>query len=130
MNLKLLLQLSLFGLAMAIGTVFVIPANIEPAFWLAIFVICAYIIAKNAASNYFLHGFVLSLFNSVWITAFHIAFYDNYIANNPQMLEMNANMPMPDQPRLMMLIMGPVFGAIFGLILGLFAFIAGKLVKK
>ncbi len=42
MNWKLILQLSLFGLAMAVGTVFVIPSNVEPLFWLAIFAVCAY----------------------------------------------------------------------------------------
>ena len=33
---KLISRLSLFGLAMAIATVFAIPSNIEPAFWLVI----------------------------------------------------------------------------------------------
>ena len=33
---KLIFRLSLFGLAMAIATVFAIPSNIEPAFWLVI----------------------------------------------------------------------------------------------
>jgi hypothetical protein len=48
MNWKLIFQLSLFGLAMGIATVFVIPSNIEPAFWLVIFLICAYLIAKQS----------------------------------------------------------------------------------
>jgi hypothetical protein len=46
MDWKLILQLSLFGLAMAIATVFVIPPTVEPAFRLVIFLICAYAIAK------------------------------------------------------------------------------------
>jgi uncharacterized membrane protein len=49
---------------------------------------------------------------------------------HPEMAQMNANMPMPDRPQLMMVLMGPVFGAVSGLILGLFSFIASKLVKK
>ncbi len=40
MNGKLILQLSMFGLAMGLATVFFIPSSIEPAFWLAIFVVC------------------------------------------------------------------------------------------
>jgi uncharacterized membrane protein len=39
-------------------------------------------------------------------------------------------MPLPDSPRLMMLITGPVIGIISGLVLGLFAFIASKIFKK
>jgi len=51
MNWKLILQLSLFGLAMAFATVFVVPSNIEPLLWLPIFVICAYLIAKRGSTT-------------------------------------------------------------------------------
>jgi hypothetical protein len=51
----------MFGLAMGIATVFVIPSNVEPLFWLVIFVVCAYLIAKRARGRYFLHGVLVSL---------------------------------------------------------------------
>jgi len=130
MNWKLIFQLSLFGLAMAIATVFWIPMKMEPVFWLLIFIICAYVIARSHVGNYFLHGFMVSIVNSIWITAAHVIFYNTYIANHPEMADMNSNMPMPTHPRIMMLIMGPIFGAVSGLVLGLFAFIASKMVKK
>lgn len=38
-------------------------------------------------------------------------------------------MPLPDSPRVMMLMTGPLVGVVSGIVLGLFAFIAGKLVK-
>ena len=130
MNRKLILLLSLFGLAMAVATVFVIPSNIEPVFWLIIFITCAYFIAKNAPGKYFVHGFVLSLANCVWITAAHVLLFSTYIANHPQEAAMSAKMPMPEHPRMMMLIMGPAIGIVSGLVQGLFAFIASKIVKK
>jgi len=130
LNTKLIFQLSLFGLVMAIATVFWIPGKIEPAFWLPIFVICAYIIAKRAPGKYFLHGFLVSLVNCVWVTSAHVIFYPTYISNHADELAMMANMPMPEHPRRMMLIFGPLFGILSGLILGLFAFVASKLVKK
>lgn len=130
MNWKLILQLSLFGLAMAIATVFVIPSNIEPLFWLAIFIVCAYLIAKNCSEKYFLTGLLVSLLNAVWITAAHILLFDTYIANHTQEATMMTNMPISVNPKLMMLITGPVIGAVSGLILGLFAFIASKIVKN
>ena len=68
--------------------------------------------------------------NSVWITAAHVIYYDTYMANHPEMVEMNVNMPLKDHSQLMMIIMGPIFGVVFGLILGLFSFISGKIVKK
>jgi hypothetical protein len=130
MNWNLIFRLSLFGLVMAIGTVYFIPGNIEMLCWLLILIYCAYVIAKRAPGRYFWHGFVLSLANSVWVTSAHIIFADRYLAGHEEEMVMLANGPMPTHPRIMMALMGPVFGIIFGLILGLFAFIAGKVVKK
>jgi uncharacterized membrane protein len=130
MNWKLIFQLSLFGLAMALATIAFIPEKFEFVFWIFIFIVCAYLIAKNCTGNYFLHGFLVSLVNSVWITAAHLIFRQSYLANHPQMAQMSASMFLAHHPRLQMLIMGPIFGAAFGLILGLFCLVAGKLVKK
>jgi hypothetical protein len=130
MNWKLIFQLSLFGLAMGIATVFVIPSKIEPAFWLVIFLICAYLIAKRSPGLHFLHGLLLGLANSVWITAAHVLFFDAYIARHAQEAAMMQSLPLPVSLKLMMALAGPVFGLISGVVLGLFAFVAGKLVKS
>ena len=76
MNWELIFQLSLFGLAMGIATVYFIPSNVEPLCWLVIFAICTYFIAKNCTEKYFLNGFCVSLVNSVWITAAHILLFN------------------------------------------------------
>ena len=130
MNWKLIILLSLFGLAMAFATVFFIPSSIEPFCWLAIFIVCAYFIAKKSSGKYFLHGFLVSLVNCVWITSTHIIFFETYFANHANEAEMMTKMPVPDSPRLMMLMTGSIIGIISGLILGLFAFIASKIFKK
>ena len=130
MDWKLIFQLSLFGLAMAIATVFLIPSNIEPVFWLVIFLICAYVIAKGRATGRFVHGVILGLVNSVWITAVHILLFDRYLAGHAQEAAMMKSMPLPDSPRLMMVIVGPVVGLISGIVIGLLALGAGKLVKS
>ena len=130
MNWKLIFQLSLFGLAMGIATVFVIPSKIEPAFWLVIFLICAYVIAKRCPAMLFLHGLLLGLANSVWITAVHVLLFDSYIARHAQEAAMMQSMPLPSSPRMMMALTGPVIGLISGVVLGLFALAAGKLVKN
>lgn len=75
MKIKLIVQLSLFGFAMALATVFFIPSNIETVCWLIIFIICAYIIARNCSSKFFLHGFLVSLVNCVWITSGHVLLF-------------------------------------------------------
>jgi hypothetical protein len=130
MNWNLIFKLSLFGLAMAFATVYFIPSSVEQICWLFIFVICAYIIAKHCASKYFLHGLLVSILNSVWITAVHILLFDQYIANHKEEAEMMQNMPLFDYPRLMMLMTGPLIGIASGLVLGLFSFIAAKFLKK
>lgn len=130
MNWKLILQLSLFGLAMAIATAFVIPSGIEPFCWLAIFIICAFLIAINCTEKYFLNGLMVSIFNAVWMTSVHILFFNSYIARHAQEAEMIRNMTVSVNPKLMMLITGPVIGIVSGLILGLFAIIASKIMKK
>jgi hypothetical protein len=129
MNWKLIFGLSLFGLAMGIGTVFVIPSNIEPIFWLVIFLICAFLIARSRPSGHFFHGLMVGIVNSVWVTGAHVLLFNSYVAHHPKEMAMMSSMPLPTSPRLMMAITGPIIGVISGCILGLFAFVAGKLVK-
>lgn len=130
MNNKLIFQLSMFGLAMAFATVYFIPSNFEPLCWLAIFIVCAYLIAKNCDEKYFLTGLCVSLINAVWITSVHILLFHTYIVRHLQEAEMLTKMPVPDSPRLMMLLAGPVIGLASGIVLGVFAFIASKIMKK
>jgi len=130
MNYKLIFQLSLFGLAMAIATVFWIPSNIEPVYWLIIFIICAYFIALKSSGKYFISGFWVSILNCIWITVIHIIFIHDYLANHLPEAEMLAKMPFSDSPGLMMLLTGPVIGILSGLVLGLFAFLGSRILQK
>jgi hypothetical protein len=127
MNLKLVLQLSLFGLVMAFATVFVIPSTVEPVCWLAIFVVCAYLIARRAPGSYFLHGLLVGILNSVWITSAHVLLFDQYIARHQREADMMAQMPLA--PKMMMLITGPIVGVVSGIVLGILALIVHRLVS-
>jgi hypothetical protein len=129
MNWKLIFQLSLFGVAMGVATVFVISSTIEPLFWLTIFVVCAYLIATRTPGQHLLHGLLVGLVNSIWITASHVLLFDQYIAHHPQEAAMMTSMPLPESPRLMMALMGPVIGLASGMVLGLFAVVAGRVVS-
>jgi len=126
-NWRLIITLSLFGLAMAIATVSLIPSSREPVFWLGIFVACAYAIARRATSQFFLHGLLVSLVNGVWITGSHVLFFDTYITNHPQEAAMTASMPFSSHPRILMVVIGPFIGLVSGLVLGAFCVIAAKL---
>jgi hypothetical protein len=130
MDWKLILKLSLFGLAMAIATVWIIPANVEPLFWLVILLLSAFLIARARPGRNFLHGLLVGIANSVWVTAAHIAFFDHYIANHPKEAAMTKSMPLPDSPRLMMALVGPVIGIVTGVIIGLFAVVVSRFIIR
>jgi len=129
MNWKLIFGLSLFGLAMGLATVFWVPSSVEPFFWLVIFVLCAFLTARQLSSRHFIHGLSVGIVNSVWVTAAHIAWFNRYMANHPREAAMSQSMPLPNSPRLMMALVGPVIGIISGVILGLFCLIATRFVK-
>src|SRR6185295_18618551 len=116
LNWKLIIQLSAFGLAMAVSTVWQISSKVEPVFWLAIFIFCAYMVAKQCDGNYFLHGFLISMVNCIWVTSAHVIFFTDYAANHQA--EMKMTPFLPEHPRLAMLIMGPLIGAVSGVVLG------------
>jgi NAD/NADP transhydrogenase beta subunit len=133
MNWKLIFALSLFGLAMAIGTVYFIPYKTEPYFWIVIFLVCAAAIGKYAPGKYFGHGFVLALVNSVWITGAHVLLADKYFATHPDELMRYAQLSGKLgnlQPQQIMLLLGPMSGVIFGVITGLLSVVAGLVFRK
>jgi len=130
MNWKLIFQLSLLGLAMAVATISLIPSNMEFIFWLLIFIICAYVFAKRLPGKYFVHGFMLGLVNCIWVTAAHMLFANPYMAHHHQEVAMMKSTPFSNHPRVLMLISGPIAGIMSGLVIGLFSFIASKIVKN
>jgi hypothetical protein len=130
MNWRLIFQLSLLGLVMGLGTVFVISSQVEPILWLVVFVISAYLIATRAAGKPFWHGVLVGLANSVWVTGAHVLLFDRYIANHPREAAMMTSMPLPHSPRLMMTLVGPCIGLISGVIIGLFALLAKNIVAR
>jgi len=126
-NFKLILALSMFGLLMGVATVFVIPPSIEPACWLVVFVICAFIIGRTQAPRPFLHGLGVGVLNGVWVTAAHVALYDAYLADHPREAQMMAGSSLPG--RLMMLIVGPLIGVVSGCVLGVLALLGSRIFR-
>jgi len=126
MNWKLILTLSMFGVAMAVASLFGVGL-FEFVLWLAIFVLYAVIIAKRAPGKYFLHGFLVSVVNSIWVTAIHATFFSTYVKNDPQMAQ---GTPPGMNPRIIMIVAGPIVGAVMGVVAGLFAVVASKTLKR
>jgi hypothetical protein len=125
MNWKLIFLLSLIGAAMAVLTVSVIPSTIEPIIWLAIFFLYGWIITSRVQKGkYFLHAFLVSVLNGVWIGLIHAALHDTYVANHVDEVK-----TFGDAGAMGMIWMGPIFGAIFGIISGLISMLVGKVRK-
>jgi len=132
MNWKIIFQLSVFGLIMAFGTVSLIPQNVEPVFWVVIFVFCAFVIAKACSSKYFLHGLLTGLLNCVWITTVHVVFFKTYLLNHAQIDTAITGLPpsFSIHPRLALALVGSIPGVLSAVVLGLFSFVASKISKK
>lgn len=126
MNWKLILQLSLFALAMGIGTVFFIPSTIEPFCWLLIILLSAYFIATRCTDRYFLHGLVLGIVNSIWVTGSHVLLFTQYVGNHPREAAMMQTLPLPTHPRVMQIIIGACVGIVSGIIIGALAWAAHR----
>jgi hypothetical protein len=129
MNWPLIFWLSLFGLVMGVGTVFFISSGIEPFLWIGIFLISASLIASECPHRRFLHGLIVGVANSVWITAAHIVFFTHYMGSHAREAAMMKSMPLPAWPRLMMVVTGPVVGIMSGILIGTLALVIGHFVK-
>lgn len=127
MNWKLIFGLSLFGLAMGFGTVFAISQRVEPFFWLVIFIICAFVIARRVPLRAFLHGFLLGIVNSVWVTAAHVVFYNHYLASHAMESQMIAALHgtriVASVP---MVLIGLAIGLVSGVVIGVVAYALAK----
>ena len=130
MKWNLIFSLSLLAFFMALATVFLFPTTIEPFFWIPIFIVYAFLIARHAEGNYFLHGFFLGIANSLWISFLHTIMFTKYIFNNGKVSETLAKLPKLGPPRLMLLIYGPMIGVFAGIILGLLSVAAFKISNR
>jgi hypothetical protein len=130
MNWKIIVLLSLFGVAVGVAGLFGLTGTPEFILWLIIFVLYAFIIVRKTQGKYFLHGFLVSLLNGLWIGIIHAAFFSTFAAHNAEAMASYDKLPQGLSPRVVMLIAGPIIGAVTGLIAGLFAWLAGKIMKK
>ncbi len=129
-NWKLILLLTLFGIALAFAGVLGLPGRYEAIIWPVIFIIYAVIIVRKTTGKYFLHAFLTSIINGVWIGVIHAAFMSTYLANHHVISEFYKTMPLSYHRRIMTVIMGLALGVIMGVIAGLVAYAAEKTMKK
>ena len=130
MNWKLIFGLAGFGIFMGVLSLFGYTGRIEWLFWLAIAVICAFVIVKVCFAKFFLTGLLVGLFDGIFNSLVQSAFFNTYLANNPKFAEGFGPIPGGLDPRVFVLIAGPFVGLLYGLFLGLLAWLVGKLFQK
>jgi len=130
MNWKLLVQLSMFGLAMGLATVFFIPSNIEPFVWPIIFIVCAYLIAKRIPGKPFLNGLLLGVANSVWIAAAHLLLFDRYLSGHPSEARTIYALAATYSPKIVMAGLGLLVGLVSGAVIGVLALLVAKILMS
>lgn len=105
----LVLTLSMFGLAMALGTIAWLPTRVAGALWILIFLVTSVIVARRAGSRYFLHGFLIGLCNWAWVTAAHIVFHGVYVTHHASDIAARQAFALPVMPGAVDAVVGPAF---------------------
>ena len=129
MNWKLIFGLSLIGLAMAFITVSWNAPRLEQFIWLLIFLLSAYLIAKNADGRFFLHGFLVSILSCIWETIVHIKLADAYLTHHADKAAICTRMFTESGATVQqsLVLIGVFIGVLSGIVLGLFAVAASRI---
>ena len=125
MSWKLIIGLSVFGIFMGLATAFLIPPHLEPHFWLGIFAVSGFLIAKHAPGSYFVHGLCVSLLTSIWVAVAHVALADKYLVLHGRLLAMA---PPFASPHVLMAGAAVAAGIAGGLLLGVYSWLTSKVV--
>ena len=128
----LVLRLSMIGLALALGSLFFISPNLEPLLWLGVFLFYAYAIGNGTRTLRFVHGLVLGIFNSFWVSAVHVVFLSRYLAGHPRevaMLDLLRGAKVDASPQVILSLTGLTVGFLEGIVIAVFSVVAGMMVR-
>lgn len=117
MNWTLLILFSLFGGIMAILSIKGYTQKIEPVLWLLFSVIVALVLAKNVEIQTFIHALVIGLSWGILNGIIQSAFFDQYLANNPRLVESFKKSTFING-KYLVLITGPMMGLLIGAVMG------------
>lgn len=117
MNWTVIFLLSSAGLIMGLLSINGFTQKIEPFLWLLFGVIAGLVLSRNIDHKTFLHALLTGLFWGVLNGIIQSAFFDQYLAHNPNLQERFKQSTFI-RPRYFVLVTGPVIGLITGLVLG------------
>ncbi len=117
--------LSLFGPAMALASILGWLGSLEGYLWLAIALLAATAISREAPGRHFLHGLLAGAIGGAGAVLLQSMMFDTYLANNPSRVADLGRMQAGMEPRLFVLVLSPIIGIASGLVLGLLSLLAG-----
>lgn len=82
MNWKIILLLTLFGLAMGIASLTGTIQFFVLYLWTIIGVSCAFVVSWYARTKVFLHGLIIGLLSTAACSIICVLFFDTYVQNN------------------------------------------------
>jgi hypothetical protein len=129
MNWRLVLQLSMFGVAMGLGVVFFLSPGISTALWVIFIALSAWAIAKRCARLRFLNGLMAGLICRLAATAAWILFFHSYVVRHPDQMALLQELTPRMSPRHLIELVSPVWGLGLGVVIGLAALLIGVFLK-
>jgi hypothetical protein len=130
MKWKLVFALAACAVIMGAASVLGYTQNIEPFCWIAIAVVCAFVLARGVTQKLFLHGLYVGVAQGIVNGAIQAAFFNTYLRNNPDVAAQMSQNPFPFSPSVFVLLSSPLIGAAFGVAMGLLTLLAAKLVRR
>jgi NhaP-type Na+/H+ or K+/H+ antiporter len=129
MNWRWILMLATLGVLVSLAS---IMGWIPSSMWLTagLVLVVAALLGHNVKDKLFLHGFLTAVIWTLIGGALQFAFWDTFMANNPEVQEKMAKVPEGMNIRPFMAIGIVVGGAIWGAVLGLLTMLAGKLLGE
>jgi len=128
MNWKLIVSLSLFGVAMGLTSLFGYTQGIELFLWIIIAGICGMLLAKKVQGKLFFHGLFVGILDGALSGIVQTLFFSTYIANNAEAIARFQDGTFSLSP-LFTLMTGLVVGLVYGGFLGGVAVLMGKVMK-
>jgi hypothetical protein len=129
MNWRLVLQLSMFGVAMGLGIVFFLPSTVTTILWTLIVVLSGYAIAQRCVRLRFLNGLVVGLLDRLLSTVVQVLFFHAYAVRHPDNIALLQAFVPAMSVRRLLVISSPVLGLLYGVAIGLVALLIGVFLK-
>lgn len=135
LNIKLILLLSILGLAAGFIAIYPTPVYVVLVLRILILGFSAYTIMKRCESRFFLHGFLAGFVGGLWNVVIHALLYTKYsIYHGIELVKATHILEMVEIPKTNTLILVRIFllasillgGIVWGLLMGFLSFLASR----